>query len=156
LGNDVGIDVSGRIAQLGIPSDAVVLEVLPPRVLQVTLQQYSRPLLAGFQIMLSSGAICTLGHSVKKFVSGVNDGNRYYLTNSHCTSQFGNVDNDAVGQPNLTNLFGVEVLDPALFANADNPWCPPGRSCRYSDAALIQVTAADAWMPGSRRQDKHR
>jgi hypothetical protein len=142
------LEVERRTSTLELPSGAVTVEIIAPRVVQTTLQQYSRPLLAGFQITVYPGAICTLGHSMKKYVLGVNDGNRYYVTNSHCTSVFGSVSSDAVGQPTLANGFAIEVLDPPLFSNAENYNCPVGRSCRYSDAALVQVNVPDSWTPG--------
>lgn len=143
----VGAGVTNAIARLGVPGGAVLVSVVAPFVTHVTLQQYSRPLLAGFQI--TAPGTCTLGHSIKKFVSGVNDGQRYYLTNSHCTSQFGVVDGDAIGQPTTANPFGVEILDPPLFTPAQNPACPATRLCRYSDAALFQIHTADTWTPGA-------
>lgn len=124
--------IGGRVQDLGIPDAAVVAEVITPvRELTDYLSSAVRPVLGGLQIA-TTYAGCTLGFKAKKTGS-----TRYFVTNAHCTSTFGAVDSDQVGQPLLQSNYhvGTEVSDPAF---AGGTGCPSGETCRYSDAALVQ------------------
>lgn len=64
----------------------------------------------------------------------------YFLTNAHCTSQFGSSTGQSAGQPTLnppTDVIGSEVSDPPTFTGGA---CPSEKVCRYSDAALFKYT----------------
>lgn len=71
----------------------------------------------------------------------VDSTHNYIVTNSHCTSSFGSVTGDPIGQPNLSYIVGEESFDPALFDSSWNTYgqpCPVGRLCRFSDAAMFR------------------
>jgi hypothetical protein len=131
----IRVEVMAALTRLGLPADAVqVVEHAPIRQLQ-TVQDYRRPPLAGMQIAYS-GALCTSGPALE-----VNwtpwDGVSYFITAAHCTDIQGAADGTQYYQPLVGggNHVAVEERDPAFFSGGA---CPPGRRCRYSDAALIR------------------
>lgn len=133
----VRAQVEGEVARLGIPPNAVVIEVFGPvRESSHTLQNAVRPVDAGVQIQNeSNGGLCTYGFTV------LLNGTRGMVTNSHCTRTQGAVDSDRFHQPTVsgeTNLVGTETIDPAFFTSTKDNRCPPGYECRYSDSAFAQ------------------
>ena len=126
--------VEAELARLGIPREAVDIEVEPPVELAVTLQEYFRPVRGGFQIRWQAGGAesCTLGFNAK------DSGNRSdFVTASHCSRTRSHLDNDLYFQPVVdplyNNLIGSELSDPAFWTGAP---CPAGRQCRWSDSLL--------------------
>ena len=63
----------------------------------------------------------------------------YFLTNSHCTSQFGVIDGTIFGQPTIVRRVGAEIYDAPLFSGRGG--CPTGRQCKHTDAAVIKYDA---------------
>jgi hypothetical protein len=102
-----------------------------------SLSDRVRPLMGGLEVWYAAGGTvdgyCTLGLVVMQ--GGVPRG----LTNSHCTTQKGVVNNDSFYQDNVltaAQYIGVEYSDPSGWS------CLFGtRTCRYSDAALFTVSA---------------
>lgn len=140
--------VNGIVAKVGVPSEAVVIEVVEPiRQFSDALGDFSRPVVGGQQISgLSTGfflAICTLGFNARLSGSSALS----FITNSHCTKARSVVDGTVFHQPGLTptapfdaNLLGTEVSDPGFNTN---PFiCPSGRKCRFSDAARVRYANA--------------
>jgi hypothetical protein len=129
---EVAVTVRERLAAIGIPSDAVTVELATPVRLMATLRSKIRPLKGGIQIHFGPG-ICTLGFlAVRAGVSGM-------ITNSHCTLTQGGVQKTIFHQPapsGTTNRIGLETRDPAYFTGGA---CPSGRRCRYSDSAFARV-----------------
>lgn len=148
--------VRGAIARLGIPAAAVVVERVAPAIVEVGLQDRYRPVQGGLQVSTYAAGPCTLGYVVlEDYLGSISYyGNRYVITNSHCTSAFGTDYDDRIGQPDMANQIGTEFSDPPLFTNAVNPDCPPNRSCRRSDAAMFKLddasTATSRWSAVSR------
>jgi len=128
-----------RLAALGSPGNLVRVVVSPAVQVASTVQSLIRPVLAGTQIGIPGG-VCTMGPSVLPRVAGVIDASvKFFLTNSHCTPQFGSIDGIAIGQPLVGNPVGVDVYDPPLFTNVQNHNCDVGRLCRWSDATLVAL-----------------
>jgi hypothetical protein len=148
------------IQELGVPIDAVTIVVTEPIVaLQSvsdvaatplasnigslpTLREAIRPMAGGLQIWRlvppASASICTLGFNAA--APSVSQG-RLMFTNSHCTAVRGQVTGTEYNQKHLAfplEIVAVEVEDPPFFTNATDPACPPGRLCRYSDAAAAE------------------
>lgn len=129
--------VQAMLQQLGVPLDAVSIEVTEPIVPLATLRDALDPIGGGLQIWRliqpSTAAVCTLGFNAR--LAGNNEA-LYFFTNSHCTSQRGVVNGDLFRQGPLsfsTRTVAVEVADPPFFT------CQYIRyRCRYSDAALAQ------------------
>lgn len=123
--------VEEQLARLGIPREAVNIEVTRPVEFETSLIDQHRPLVGGLQIATSSG-ICSLGFPATR--AGV----RGFVTNSHCTKYIGSVEGTRFFQPTtLGALIGVETVDPPFrFAN-----CPFTKLCRYSDAAFVRLDA---------------
>ncbi len=97
-----------------------------------------RPVPGGMQIQFFLGGQpfnCTLGYNARPD-AGSNPA-RYFLTNSHCTDNFGVVTQMPMGQSSTAEQIGTELVDPPTFTSAADPACPAGRQCRYSDAALF-------------------
>lgn len=133
--------VLAAVAGLGIPAEAVIVEEIPPAVIEASVQGTVRPVVGGVQIQSSAGT-CTLGWNAIRFHTtdpfGQVDFSDYFITNSHCTDQFGVVMGLVMGQPTTSSPIGTEFIDPPLFTSASDSRCPSGRECRYSDAALFQ------------------
>lgn len=148
------------IRQLGVPLDAVtIVETEPIVALQSavevsraplasnigdlpTLRQEIRPTAGGLQIWRfippSTASICTLGFNAA--APSMSQG-RLMFTNSHCTEVRGQVTGTAHFQKALAfplDTITIEIEDPPFFTNAEDPACPVGRNCRYSDAAAAE------------------
>jgi hypothetical protein len=125
--------VEQQLAALGVPREAVVLEVTEPiQPAAHTLRSRVRPLVGGLQIRFTNG-FCTLGFiTTRAGVQGM-------LTNSHCTNVQGGVEGTVYHQHDVAgvvNRIGLETRDPLYFVGGV---CPAGRRCRYSDSAFARV-----------------
>jgi hypothetical protein len=122
--------VEKSLAGLSVPREAVVISVTKP--IYPYLRNFRRPLRGGLQINFGN-FLCTLGFIAVR--NGVNG----YVTNSHCTTTQGGVQNTVEHQPiasGTTNRVGIEIADPTYFSGSG---CPAGRVCRRSDSSFIQV-----------------
>jgi hypothetical protein len=123
--------VRSALARLGLPDEAVILEerepvrfAAAPKPKGASLQGQVRPIVGGVQINFP-GYLCTLGFNI---------GGGSFITNSHCTSVQGGVENTRYYQPTSSSSpqIATEVEDPNYFTGGV---CPSGRVCRYSDAS---------------------
>lgn len=142
--------VERKLAELGVPSEAVILEDTDPIVSDPpppsysvspvpptqSLQSYYRPLRGGLQIafLRSDGqeGACTLGVVVK---SGAG-----FLTNSHCTASYWARDSRSIYQHRAfgsSYYVGYETSDP----EGSSCGFLSVNKCRNSDAALISIPA---------------
>ncbi len=140
-----------ELSRLSVPPSAVIVEHIPPTVLlSDSLVGRVRPVGGGVAIQNATTQLyCTLGYNVYyRNQEGVYDGNRYFITASHCTQNIGIVNGDIFGQPSLSNAIGYEVDDPYLWDSDSSSTCPVGLKCRYSDAAAIQYYDSAAWKEG--------
>lgn len=141
--------IKARINKLDIPKEAVNLVITEPFEFkvgyrsnrnnkssasnEVTLREktaiYKE---AGLQIAFGN-YICTLG-----FEASPDMFKWYSVVNSHCTNNQGGVEHTKYYQPviNGGDFIGKEIKDPMYSFNYYA--CPPGRKCRYSDAALMK------------------
>jgi len=126
----------GRIraaaAQLGVPSDALIIERSAPIVQMANLQNVvDRPVRAGVQINFP-GYLCSVGFNA---TSG---SQKSFVTASHCTNTQGGVESTPYWQP-LQSVDGTqiatEVDDPVYVRGDRGSICPRNRRCRYSDAS---------------------
>jgi hypothetical protein len=132
--------VRASLVRLGMPDAAVILEEREPITFAVaqepkpkakpgsgpSLQGVSRPIIGGVQINFP-GYLCTLGFNV---------GGGSFVTNSHCTTTQGGVENTPYWQPTRSaspNQVATEAADPTYQTNLSG--CPAGRVCRRSDAS---------------------
>ncbi len=106
------------------------------------LRDEIRPLVGGTQIWRfippGTASLCTLGFNA---AAPSMSNERALFTNSHCTEVRGLVTGTEFNQKQLAfplETVAVEIFDPPFFTNADNPDCPVGRRCRYSDAAVAE------------------
>lgn len=130
----VQVALSVRLRELGIPRDAVVFEERDPIHEMQTLQDAFNPVPGGVEIHWSS-FLCTLGFNVERSPSTSPVDSCFFVTNDHCTDVQGQVTGTTYRQPAFGALIGEEILDPPFFTGGV---CPPGRICRYSDAALAE------------------
>lgn len=128
------VALAARLREMGIPRRAVVFEEVAPIYEMQTLRDAFDPVPGGVEIHWSN-FLCTLGFNVKRGPSTTPTDACYFMTNDHCTDVQGQVTGTTYRQPAFGVQIGVEVLDPPFFTGAP---CPPGRICRYSDAALAQ------------------
>ncbi len=129
------LEVQQALNRLGISEEVANISEVEAAKLTQSLQSKRRPIAGGIQIG-NLGGNCTLS-----FLATANK-NAGFVTCSHCTSNFGMSNGDAIKQPNnnYSNRIGVELNDPPLFSNGA---CPSGRKCRYSDAAFIARDAGN-------------
>lgn len=129
---DVGARVRRRLASLGVPQQAVTIELARPIRPLASVRNKFRPLMGGLQINFSY-YVCTLGFvAVRAGVTGM-------VTNSHCTTTQGGNNRTIFHQPSASgtaNRIGVETRDPAYFTGGA---CPARRKCRYSDSAFARI-----------------
>lgn len=129
--------IQAALDRLGVPLDAVGIEVTEPIAPLATLQEALDPIAAGMQIWRfippSTAGVCTLGFNVRLVADNES---RYFFTNSHCTEERGVVTGTQFRQGPLsfaTRIAAVEVADPPFFT------CQyVGFRCRYSDASLAR------------------
>ena len=143
----IGIDASASRAsvdsaleRLGVPRDAVLVEVVKPVRFQATLRSRFRSMPGGVQIEGDTGVFsfstCTMGfNAVRSNVAG-------FVTNSHCTRNQGGSEGTDFHQPDDPlwsegNKVGDEITDPQYFIGGI---CPNGRRCRFSDSAFVDYT----------------
>ncbi|HEX5575666.1 MAG TPA: hypothetical protein VFX42_07310 [Gemmatimonadales bacterium] len=125
--------IQGIVARLGIPKEAVVLQETGQVRFAATLRSKVRPVVGGLQINFP-GFLCSLGFNAMR------NGQRSFITASHCTNHQGGVENTPYYQPLQTSTspkIATEVSDPAYFRGNG---CPPGLRCRFSDAARATYT----------------
>jgi hypothetical protein len=126
-------------AALGIPADALDVEITSPPVETGELNNWHRPLVGGLQIHdPTSNKIGTLGVMARR--GGVS-GTQGMLTVSHLTSNFLGPDGNAIYQEDNSpgsNIIGSEALDPTPWPGVGGI-CPVGIKCRFSDSAWIQL-----------------
>ncbi len=150
LGYDPAVLPKSRVQALvrrsGVPADAVRLQATDPPVLD-SLHSRSPVAAGGLQVYdLPAGKYCSLGFVARR--AGV----RGFVTDSHCTRTFGAVDSDSFYQPDLgggpASFAGTETVDPPLIPRGVGE-CPGilPNSCRYSDAAFIDITHT-SWLTG--------
>ena len=117
------------IVEVADPIEPVALEFLTDKIRPVPAGvQITRPVEGGF-------SICTLG------TNAVRAGVRGFVTASHCTAARSVVEGTVFFQstPGGTSQIGVETVDPPFFIGGG---CPPGRKCRFSDAAFAAYDSA--------------
>ncbi len=139
------------VEEMGVPPEAVVVEehgfARPAGASNHSLQGTVRPVIGGVQLDAGNPlGVCPLGYNVERVLSGGQwDGERYFVTNSHCTAGgFGVVASPGHGfQPDSTlgsHPIGFEIADPPGVSSSEDPNCPynPPVRCRYSDASLFE------------------
>lgn len=121
--------VTRSLLARGLSADEFVVLVTAPIHQLATLQSEFRPTQGGIQINFP-GYLCTMGFNVD------HAGGRSFITNSHCTTNQGGVDNTPYYQPlsSVNNtVIATEVADPVYQAGI--PGCSAGKVCRHSDAS---------------------
>lgn len=143
--------IYAEAARLGVPHDAIIVDLVSSPTLARNLTSGIRPVQGGVQItgnFTFNGAhehpVCTLTVNVK-FTYNIN--NRYQISAAHCfepelPGYFGGLIGAQVSQPDssVSALMGSVVINPAAFTSSSDPSCPVGEACRISDAALAQIT----------------
>lgn len=149
--SEVGVPgIRALLHRLGIPQEAVALEVTGPISNAATLLDRRRPVLGGLQTQTNTDdppkrPTCTYGPNA------LYGSERNMITNSHCTwgsIQTGGWIGAELFQHDVPTYesdrdeyqYGIEVQDPAHSSSIYG--CPAGYVCRYSDAARISL---DAW-----------
>lgn len=138
-----------QLADAGIPASAVEFRQVSTSNFNSgnRLWQYQRPIVGGLSLVREgdtdppddTGPGCTAGFLAKQ------SGTLYLVMASHCTNETWSVDNIEVFQhkwaASPTYYVGEETIDPPGYTCGwySFPFHP--KSCRYSDAALVEVTA---------------
>jgi hypothetical protein len=134
--------VRAALARAGVAAEDYVLEETQPIVNMATLRDVVRPVVGGLQIHFTR-YLCTIG-----FNADVN-GQRSFITNSHCTGTQGGVENTVYYQPSSSiapTVIATEVADPVYVKGGA---CPRGKKCRYSDASRAVYSSGVASTRGS-------
>jgi hypothetical protein len=122
------------VARVGVPSAAVLVEEVEPVRLAATLRDRVRPVVGGLQINFP-GFGCTLGFNATR------NGQRSFITNSHCTTTQGGSEGTPYWQPSqgvAPAQIATEVADPAYTPGG---LCPSGRRCRRSDSSRARYAS---------------
>jgi hypothetical protein len=134
------------VAKLGIPRNAVIVEIEPRFLLSAdSLTGRVRPIKGGLGIQSSKAFnnLCTLGFIIKMGSAAFP---YYFMTNSHCTEVVGGEEGTSFWQPQSSfydSFIGTEVSDPR-YNKASDVYCPKYQTpygsfqfmpCRWSDAA---------------------
>ena len=142
-------EIEQVVAQLGVPAEAVSIEVTDPIVPLKgnTLRDRVQPFGGGIQLVFPNPmpgfvSLCTLGFNILPDAPGRSVD--YFVVNSHCTFNRGTVDGTPYYQQPVAaldpkQLIGIEVVDPPFFTG---PGCYVGYRCRYSDAAIARYETA--------------
>ena len=122
-----------------VPEGAVVVKEVEPIYQLVGLRDRRRPAPAGMQINFP-GFVCTLGFVVRQ------GGTNGFVTNSHCTSTQGGVENTPYWQPSQSgsNAFGTEIRDPNY--QFGGPVAQPGAA---AGRVIVPLCGSVATTPGS-------
>jgi len=144
--SDIGV-TRDRLLTLGIPDDALRVDAVGPITPQVTLSDRFRPIPGGVKIARADQGACTLTVDALQN-PGWPDESWGFITNSHCTHQFGNgPDGTVMYQPDDHEPYSAiadEMADPDLIplgtwvcpaSYAEPPFYATG--CRISDAAFF-------------------
>lgn len=119
------------LSRLGISSSDYEIRVTAPIHQVATLRDRWRPTQAGIQIHFGR-FLCSLGFNADAGAE------RSFITASHCTNKQGGVEGTQYWQPLSSvdaTVIATEVADPEYFTWRDNPVCPVGKMCRYSDSS---------------------
>jgi hypothetical protein len=127
--------IRGIAARLGIPAEAITVQETEPFRAMATLRSKIRPAVGGLQINFP-GFLCSIGFNATR------NGQRSFVTASHCTNTQGGVEATPYFQPLQSTApakIATEVADPAY--SSSKPGCPPGARCRFSDASRAAYTS---------------
>ena len=125
------------LAQLGVAGADYEIRVTAPIRQVATLRDVWRPTIAGIQIHFGR-FVCSMGFNADA------GSERSFVTASHCTNKQGGVEDTQYWQPLSSvdpTVIATEVSDPEYFTSRDNPVCPLGKTCRYSDASRAAYSA---------------
>ena len=128
-----------QLSMRGLPSNVIDVVVMPPAQLSASLTDQLRPVPGGAYIEINSTNACTMGYNLIRHVGGAGDTaatTRYFVINSHCSSQRNAPDLSQVRQ--VGGYIGREIGDPAAFTNSYTSACPAGYQCRWADASLFE------------------
>lgn len=133
--------IRGALARLGLPAGAVVVQETEPIRFAATLRSRVRPVIGGLQINFP-GFLCSLGFNA------IRNGQKSFITNSHCTTTQGGTEGTRYWQPTQTAgaPIGTEVSDPVYFRTRNG--CPAGKRCRFSDAARVAYAPSTSFSLG--------
>jgi hypothetical protein len=124
------------LSNLGIPRDAAIIVEVDEVERQVTLVDVVRPVIGGINVQAEELGACTLGFAaVRAGVAG-------FVTNSHCTTAEGQLDERFFFQPTESEddiPIGKELFDPPFFTFPLHA-CPLARKCRFSDSAFVELS----------------
>lgn len=140
--------VENALTRLGVPTSSVVVEYGRPERIASSLRGHHRPIIGGlqFQFVRPQGVLpeqvgtCTVGYTA------VRNGELGFITNSHCSVDWGAVDAGPAYQPEyLYNTFlqnvAYEKTDPKFTSSISN--CPSGEPCRHSDSNFYRRNPND-------------
>lgn len=158
--------IEAKANKLGIPPNALIVEISSPYKFNTSLKQKIRPVPGAVQIAADTGffeySLCTMGFNADRNCT------YGFVTCSHCTKrQGGGGSNTDFHQPKInewswlpwvsSNKIGDEMIDPGYFSGGV---CPANKRCRYSDSAFIEydrkrdmgndeIARTDNWNNGS-------
>ena len=141
---DAKARVLSRVAALGVPRNAVVVDIVASASPITSLRECDRPLVGGLEINFLIDGVqsqCTLGVNVwySNVADGVPVGTPGFYTASHCSSVRGGTDGTVFSQGGAR--IGYEMWDPPFFTNAYDYRCPVNVQCRWSDVAFAAYDA---------------
>lgn len=145
-------DLAAAFIRAGIPKG--VLEFVQAEAVELSARRYSfnfaiidtvRPVVGGIQTATTYDAPGYLGCTLS---FNVNYGGPAFLTNSHCTGEYGSLLHlTEFTQPFYSSeSLGTEVADTAVYWPTSD--CPFGWVCRWSDSAILRYNSGVQWALG--------
>jgi hypothetical protein len=142
------LNIRSALAPLGIPTNAVSVQVASPIEQLASLRDEIRPVKGGLQInFLDMGGVRTLSYLCTLGFNAIAGGANSFITNSHCTHVQGGVETPTDYYQPLMDPDGDRIVNPELYigTEVDDPhyWtglgCAiPGFFCRYSDSSRAE------------------
>ena len=134
--------VRGRLRALGVAGQSVDVVETEEIFALASLRDRSPDIVGGLQIRFSQ-FFCSLGFPAFR------NGERGFVTASHCSDRQGTVDGTTYYQPLnqvANDLVGTEIADPPYVRNGAG--CPKGKKCRLSDANFSRGAGPRALIVG--------
>jgi hypothetical protein len=133
-------------ANAGVPTGAVIVEVVPIGRARVLLTETAPSIIGGYEIRSPAGT-CTLGFNT--YAAG-STGAGVFITASHCSTQQFVTEGTAFTQINWSA--GSETNDPGLvggYLNFNGHSWVCNYNCRFSDATLVTYNAGIPYQQGA-------
>jgi hypothetical protein len=150
--SEAAVSVRQVARTVGIPENALNVEVFGPTVDVIGLRDVHGTVRGGLAVSRLTNGYCTAGLVgwLKDEFGQPDFSYRMFTTAAHCTSSETQILGDAFGQPLATRRVGVEV-DEAIVYPTGHAFCAAvwPDMCRYADVSVVRMDDSVASAAGS-------